>query len=399
MTMEKRENRLRLLFVAMAACLIYAVNGGIRSNYGIMLGGIMESSGLAYDSVSLAVAVAQLMFGVMQPVFGVLALKRSNGFVLCLGTILVAAGLLMTPACHDLWSLMLFFGFLMPAGLGALSFGIIMGTITPILGQKTAATVSGVVSAGSGMGSVVLPPLIHRMLEISGLRGCMIALAAPVICLIPVSIWLSRAKQADAAEKGGAVRVGQMLKTAFSNRSYALLLFAFFTCGFHMAIIETHLFSNMTSEGIADSTASYLFSLYGMTTMLGSVITGALGSRFPMKWVAGVTFTSRIFIIGGFLLMPKTVPAFAAFSLLLGLTGAATVPPVSGMTGKLFGAASLGTLFGILFVSHQLGSFFSAWLGGISITATGSYTTIWLVSGVLALLAGCACFMVKEPKA
>lgn len=166
-----------------------------------------------------------------------------------------------------------------------------------------------------------------------------------------------------------------------------------------MAIIETHLFSNMTSEGIADSTASYLFSLYGMTTMLGSVITGALGSRFPMKWVAGVTFTSRIFIIGGFLLMPKTVPAFAAFSLLLGLTGAATVPPVSGMTGKLFGAASLGTLFGILFVSHQLGSFFSAWLGGISITATGSYTTIWLVSGVLALLAGCACFMVKEPKA
>ena len=116
-----------------------------------------------------------------------------------------------------------------------------------------------------------------------------------------------------------------------------------------------------------------------------------------MKWVAGVTFTSRVFIIGGFLLMPKTIPVFAAFSLLLGLTGAATVPPVSGLTGKLFGPASLGTLFGILFVAHQLGSFFSAWLGGISITATGSYTAIWLASGVLALFAGCACFMVKEP--
>lgn len=399
MTAEKRENRLRLLFVAVAACLIYAVNGGIRSNYGIMLGGIMESSGLPYDSVSLAVAVAQLMFGVTQPVFGVLALKKSNGFVLCLGTILVAMGLLMTPACHAMWSLMLFFGFLLPAGFGALSFGVIMGTITPILGQKTAATVSGIVSASSGMGSVVLSPVINLMLETSGLWGCMIALAVLAICLIPVTIWLSRAKGTDAAQKGGAVRIGQMLKTAFSTRSYYLLLFAFFTCGFHMAIIETHLFSNMTSAGIADSTASYLFSLYGLTTIIGSVITGALGSRFPMKWVAGVTFTSRILIIGGFLLMPKTIPTFAAFSLLLGLTGAATVPPVSGMTGKLFGAASLGTLFGILFVAHQLGSFFSSWLGGISITATGSYTTIWLVSGALALLAGCACFMVKEPEA
>lgn len=118
-----------------------------------------------------------------------------------------------------------------------------------------------------------------------------------------------------------------------------------------------------------------------------------------MKWVAGITFVSRLFIIGGFLLLPKTVFTFAAFSLLLSLTGGATVSPVSGMTGKLFGASSLRTLFGILFVAHQIGSFFSSWLGGISITATGSYTIIWSVSGVLAFLAGCACFMVKEPKA
>lgn len=398
MTAERRENRLNLLFVAMAACLMYAVNGGIRSNYGILLGGIMESSGLPYDSVSLAVAVAQLMFGVMQPVFGMLALKKTNAFVLCLGAILVAAGLLITPACHDMWSLMLSFGLCMPAGFGALSFGIIMGTVTPILGPRTAATVSGIVSASSGLGSMVLSPVIHLMLESSGLWGCMMALAVPAVCLIPVSLWLSRAKETDAAEKGGAVRIGQMLTTAFSTRSYFLLLFAFFTCGFHMAIIETHLFSHMTSAGIADSTASYLFSFYGMTTIIGSVITGALGSRFPMKWVAGITFTSRVFIIGGFLLMPKTIPAFAAFSLLLGLTGAATVPPVSGMTGKLFGASSLGTLFGILFVFHQLGSFVSSWLGGISITATGSHTAIWLASGILALLAGCACFLVEEPK-
>lgn len=397
MTTERKTSRLTILFITMAACLIYAIGGGIRSNYGIMMGDIIESSGLSYDLVSFVVAVAQLMFGVMQPIFGILVLKKSNGFVLCLGTIFVATGLIVTPACTDMWSLMLFFGFLMPAGFGALSFGIIMGAVTPALGEKTAAAVSGVINASSGMGSVVLSPIINLMLESSGLWGCMIALTIPTVCLIPVSIWLSRARKTDVIEKDETITIKQMLKTAFTTKSYYLLIFAFFTCGFHMAIIETHLFSNMTSAGIADSTASYLFSFYGITTMLGSVITGALGSRFRMKWIAGITFVSRLFIIGGFLLLPKTVITFAAFAMLLGLTGTATVPPVSGMTSKLFGPACLGTLFGILFVSHQLGSFFSSWLGGISITVTESYTAIWLVSGVLALLAGCACFMVKEP--
>ncbi len=396
---EKRKNsQLKILFIAIAACLIYALNGGIRSNYGIMLGGLVENTGLSYDTLSFVVALAQLMFGVTQPIFGILALKKSNAFVLSLGTILVAIGLIMTPACTNMWSLILFFGVIMPAGFGALSFGIIMGAITPILGQKTAATVSGIVSASSGMGSVVLSPIINLLLKSFGIWGCMIALTIPTICMIPISVWLSKAREINEAKNDKETTIGQMLKNAFSTKSYYLLIFAFFTCGFHMAIIETHLFSNMTSMGIANSTASYLFSLYGITTMIGSVITGVLGSRFKMKWVAGITFVSRLFIVGGFLLLPKTVFTFATFSLLLGLTGAATVPPVSGMTGKLFGTHSLGTLFGILFVAHQLGSFFSSWLGGISITATGSYTIIWSVSAVLAFLAGCACFMVKEPR-
>lgn len=395
---KRNRSAITLFCIVFAACLFYALSGGIRSNYGIILGGIVENSGLSYDTVSFVVAAAQLIFGVMQPIFGMLALKKSNAYVLCFGVVLSAIGLLLTPACTELWSLMFFFGFLMPAGFGALSFGIIMGAITPLLGEQRAATASGIISASSGMGSVVLSPVINLMMEIFGLWGCMIALTIPAICLIPVCIWLSRADQTSSTEKEKPIEVGEMLKKAFSTKSYYLLLFAFFTCGFHMAIIETHLFSNMTSSGIADSTASYLFSLYGITTMIGSVITGTLGSRFQMKWVAGITFTSRLFIIGGFLLLPKTTVTFTVFSLLLGLTGAATVPPVSGMTNKLFGSANLGTLFGILFVSHQLGSFFSSWLGGISITVTGGYTAIWLVSSVFALLAGVACFMVKEPK-
>lgn len=398
MTTEKRTEYLTILFIATAACLIYAINGGIRSNYGIILRGLTENSGLAYDKVSFVVAVAQLMFGIMQPVFGILALKKSNGFVLSLGTLLLAIGLIMTPMNKSMWNMMLFFGIIMPSGFGALSFGIIMGAITPILGQKTSATVSGLVSASSGMGSVILSPVINLMLDKFGLWGCMIALAIPTLCLFPISMHLSRIGRSNTVEVSEEITIKQMLHTAFSTKSYYLLLFAFFTCGFHMAIIETHLFSNMTSAGLSNSTASYLFSLYGITTMIGSVLTGALGSHFKMKIIAGITFISRLFIIVGFVLLPKTVFSFALFAMFLGLTGSSTVPPISGLTGKLFGSASLATLFGIMFVAHQIGSFLSSWFGGIIITATGSYTSTWLLGGTLALFAGFACFFVKEEK-
>lgn len=397
---QKKTRMLTIIFIAAAACLIYAINGGIRSNYGILLSGVTKFSGVEYASVSFVFAVAQLMFGITQPVFGVLALKKSNAFVLCLGTVMAVIGLMIIPLCTSMWSLMIFLGILMPSGLGALSFGVVMGAITPVLGQKTAATVSGLVSASSGLGSVVLSPLLNLMLTKSGLWGCMIALGVPTAFLIPISIWLSKAGQGTAVTaENHDLSVKRMIAEAFQSRSYLLLLFAFFTCGFQMAIIETHLYSHMTSQGLSDSIAAYLFSIYGVTTMVGSVITGVLSSKFKMKWVAGVTFSLRLFIIGAFLALPKTLLNFGVFAALLGLTGSATVPPISGLTGKLFGPARLATLFGLLMVSHQIGSFFSAWLGGVCITATGSYTLIWLVSGCLAILAGVACFLVKEPEA
>lgn len=252
---KSNSNGLTLAFVAVAACLLYAISGGIRANYGILLKGISESSGLTYASVSFVLAISQLMYGITQPLFGVLAIKKSNAFALCLGTLLVLAGLLMIPLCTSVWSLMVFLGILMPSGFGAISFGIIMGAVTPVLGQKRAAVVSGIVSASSGLGSVALSPLISALLTKAGLLSCMVALSIPTICLIPISILLSRVGQETALNRREEVFIKSMLVDAFSNKSYYLLLFAFFTCGFHMAIIETHLFSNMTASGISDTVA------------------------------------------------------------------------------------------------------------------------------------------------
>ena len=174
-------------------------------------------------------------------------------------------------------------------------------------------------------------------------------------------------------------------------------MIGFFTCGVHMAIIETHLFSQFVSYGIPEETAAYAFSLYGIAVILGSAAVGILDGRFPMKNVLGSLYASRIVIVLMLLILPKTAPAMFFVAILLGFTAASTVPPTSGLVGKLFGARKMATLFGVTFVSHQIGSFFSSWLGGICIQATNGYSLIWIVSIFLSGIAAAASFSVKEP--
>ena len=389
---ETKQNisALTLCGIVFAACLFYALSGGIRANYGLIRGAISDSSTVSYAEMSLILAVAQLSFGIMQPVFGVLALKKSNGFVLCCGAVMAAAGLLGIPFCRGEWSLLLCLGLIMPAGLGAFSFGIIMGAITPLLGERRAATASGIVSASSGLGNIIMAPILRGILDSVGLFGAILALCIPAACMIPLALWFQKFRAPEAVQEKEHPSLKSLLSTAFQNRSYRFLVIAFFTCGFHMAIIETHLYTELTSYGLSEQSVTYAFSVYGITTMLGSVVSGVLGSRYSMKWVLSGFYAARPILTICFLLMPKTLVSAFVFAALLGFTGAATVPPTSGLIGKLFGLAALGTLFGLAFLAHQVGSFFSAWLGGLCVAATGGYVLIWCVDAVLCVLAAAA---------
>ena len=395
---KMRYNRITVCAIILAACLFYAISSGIRSNYGLIQNPISANSGVTYASISFILAVAQLSFGIMQPVFGVLALKKSNGFVLSCGAILATIGLIGIPFCHLEWMLMLFLGLMMPIGLAAFSFGIIMGSITPILGERRAAAVSGFVSASSGLGSIILAPLLRGMLDNIGLWGAILSLGIPTLCLIPVAFWFSRFGNipSEETEDPDTVSFKEMVIDALKNRSYLFLMIAFFTCGFHMAIIETHLYSQFISYGFSDEIVAYSFSLYGIMAMIGSVVSGVLCSRFSMKRVLGCFYGSRAIWIIGFMFLPKTLLTIYAYAAVLGFTGNATVPPTSGLINKLYGPVRLGTLFGFVFVAHQVGSFFSAWFGGLCVTATGSYTLIWIASAMLSILAATASFLVKE---
>jgi MFS family permease len=382
-----------------AACLIYAVSSGIRGSYGIMLGALAASSGVSYSSVSFVLAVGQLVFGVMQPVFGVVALKKSNLFVLCCGVLLMLAGLLTIPFCKSLWMLMLSLGVILPSGTGAISFGIIMGAVTPKLSAGNAFAVSGFVNASTGVGSTVLAPVIQFMIVLGGISGAMLFLSVPTLILLPASLWLCSSK----TQSGGPalqpsernIPLKALFSQALQSRAYRFLAVGFFTCGFHMAIIQTHLFTQITTYGLSEKTAAFAFSIYGITSMTGPVLVGILCGRVPMRRVLGCLYGSRSLIVLVFLLAPKNLFTVCAVTALLGLTGSSTVVPTSGLVGRAFGAAKLATLFGLVFFIHQIGSFFSAWLGGICAAMTGSYTLIWCISAVFSVVAAAASFRIQ----
>lgn len=368
------------ILLTLAASLIYGISSGVRANYGILLGPISQNSGVNYASVSFVLAIAQLSFGVMQPIFGVLSMKKSSPFVLRCGVGLMSAGVLFLPFCKSLWTLLVVLGFLLPSGTAALSFGIVMGVLTPKLPRQAVSGASGIVTASSGIGSTIFSPLIQTLTAAIGLLGTMMFLSVPSILLLPVSLFLCRAR-ADAVpvvkEQKPAGLITLILEAA-KSRDYCFLLTGFFTCGFHMAIIETHLYTQITTCGFDQQIAAYAFSIYGIATLVGCLISGVLCGHFSMRSVLCVIYGSRTIMVLAFLLLPKNLVTIFGFAILLGLTGNATVPPTSGLTEQLFGPAKLAALFGAVFFSHQIGSFFSAWLGGICLTVTGGYTVIWL---------------------
>ena len=397
----KQKNRLTwsIVLISLAGVLIYAVSGAIRTNYGIMRGAISEVTGVGYADMSLILAFSQLMYGLFQPIFGMLAIKRSNAFVLCLGAVLIIIGLIVIPMCGGMLMLMAFLGFIMPIGTAALCYGMVMGTISQALPKSYAAAVSGVLSAANGIASSVMAPVIQRLIASRGIASTMLIPCIPTALVIPLAIWLAK-KSAENAVEDATIDERPSMRTllgeGFRNREYMHVALAFFTCGFHMTIIETHLYTQVVGYGIPEDTAAYGMTLYGMFAIAGALVIGALCSKLKNKYVLGSLYASRPVMIILFLLMPKTVFSVFAFFAALGFTGNSTVPPTSGILRQNFSPIKFATLYGICMVFHQVGGFLSSWLGGLLVESTGSYNAIWLMGAALAACASVLAFTVHE---
>ncbi|MBR1457245.1 MAG: MFS transporter [Oscillospiraceae bacterium] len=398
-----REGVAQFVLIALVGCLIYALNNGVRVNYGLISAAIERATGFDAAAVSFAVALAQLFYGVSQPVFGALALKKTNASVLALGAGMLCAGFLLTPLCTRVWMLDLLFGLVIGGGTGAMAFGLVMSAVTPILGEKKAAAVSGVINGAGGIGGSILAPVAQSLIDRGGLRALMRGFSILSAVIAALCVWLHTAEKKAGKEPGQAEApeeavTGRAILNALKSRDFLHLALAFFTCGFFMAIIETQLYAQIVGLGFSGQTAAFAFTVYGIFGMIGPILAGFLCVKVRCKWVLGTLYSLRPAAVILFLLMRKTVAAVYFFVVLLGLIGNATVPPTTNLLSKLYGAKKLGLLSGTAFVFHQIGSFLSTYLGGILVSSTGSYALIWLAGGALAAAAALLSFTVREPQ-
>ena len=403
MSEQAKEQRLAtIVLITLVGCLISMINNGVRINYGLISTAIESYTGIAAASVSFAVAIAQLFYGFAQPVFGAIALKkRNNSFVLIVGALMLLAGFILIPLCRSAALLDLALGVLVGGGTGAMAFGIVMGAVTPILGEKRAAAVSGIINGAGGIGGSILSPFTQALKDAGGLRALMTCYAVLAAVITAICVWLLTKERAvekdDAAEKDDDTPILKQVGEAIRSREFLHAALAFFTCGFFMAIIETQLYPQLISLGLSGTVAALGFTIYGIFGMLGPVISGFLCVKTRCKWVVGTCYALRPVAVLLFFLMKPSVFSAYFFMIFLGLIGNSTVPPTSNLINKLYGVRKVGLLLGTAFVFHQIGSFISTWLGGI-LGASGQYRLLWILGSALAAGAAILCYTIKEPK-
>ncbi|MGZ9010614.1 MAG: MFS transporter, partial [Telluria sp.] len=390
------------------ASAILMITMGARLTTGLFLSPINTATGLGIASVSFALAIGQFMWGAAQPVFGAVADKYGSGRVIVLGAVMLAAGLALTPFVTSQWGLILTMGILSAAGAGAGSFSILIGATAQRLPASRRPFAAGFINAGGSFGQFVFAPLMQAIIASTGWIAAMFTMAATTLLTIPLAWKLRSAKAAPPAPvivgdgvpaplpAQATMGLGQQIKVALRDPSYLYLHAGFFTCGFHIAFLVTHLPGEVALCNLSASVSATALGLIGLFNIAGSLAAGMLSTRYRMKSILAVTYGARAVLIAVYLLAPKTAMTFYIFAAALGFTWLATVPPTAGLVGKLFGMRYLSTLFGLTLLSHQIGGFFGAWLGGLSFVAFGDYTWMWYADIVLAIGAALINLPIRE---
>jgi predicted MFS family arabinose efflux permease len=313
-----------------------------------------------------------------------------------LGAVLLALGLAITPFMHSGFGLILALGVLSAAGAGGGSFSILMGAAAQRLPAERRAFASGFINAGGSFGQFVFAPLAQALISAFGWVTALLSLAASALLTIPLALPLRDKHHGGPIVHIGGISLSEQTLIAFKDRSYWCLHAGFFTCGFHIAFLVTHLPGEVALCGLPASVSAASLAIIGLANIAGSLGVGWLAQTYRMKYLLFWVYGIRAVAITLFLMAPRTPLTFYFFALVLGVSWLATVPPTAGLVGKLFGTRYLATLFGLTLLSHQIGGFFGAWLGGMAVAASGSYDWMWYADIALATAAALVNLPIRE---
>jgi MFS family permease len=376
--------------LVITAAAIMTITMGARQSLGLFVSPLNTATGLGIVAISFAMAVGQFTWGASQPIFGAIADRFGAMWVIVAGGIMLALGMALTPFASSQWMLLVTIGIISAAGAGAGSFSILIGATARHLPPEKRAFAAGFINAGGSFGQFLFAPINQALISSFGWVIAMMAMAASALATLPLAR-IFRQRPAAASLSGaptsapGGIGLRQQLRIAGRDKSYWCLHAGFFTCGFHIAFLITHLPGEVQLCGLSAGVAATSIALIGLANIAGSLTAGALGNVYRMKWLLFWMYFARAAAVAIYLVAPKTPLTFYAFALVLGFTWLSTVPPTAGLVGKLFGTRYLATLFGLTLLSHQIGGFFGAWLGGVALAGTGTYAWMWYADIALAL--------------
>ncbi|SLN30210.1 MFS transporter [Pseudooctadecabacter jejudonensis] len=377
--------------VLVAGCIIIMISFAVRASFGVFQIPIAEEFAWARAEFSLAIAIQNLAWGIGQPIFGALAERLTDRKAIILGAVIYAVGLVLSansisPIGHQTYAWLVGFGI---AGTG---FGVILAVVGRAASDEHRSMALAVATAAGSAGQVFGAPLAEYLLTLMSWQSVFLVFAGLVLASL---LTLPMMKAPNAASKAELEEsIGQVIRRAFSDPSYTLIFLGFFSCGYQLAFITAHFPAMITemcgpilpggalhSVGITTTSAlgAIAISLIGLSNIAGTLLAGWAGKRYSKKYLLAGIYTGRTIAAALFIAVPITPTTVILFSIVMGSLWLATVPLTSGLVAHIYGLRYMGTLYGIVFFSHQLGSFLGVWLGGRLYDAYGSYTAVWWV--------------------
>src|ERR687897_1242225 len=386
--------------VIVAGCAIAIVTFGTRTSFGLFTEPLSELRGWDRETFALAIAVQNLVWGIGQPFAGAIADRYGSARVLAAGGAVYAAGVALMAVSPTPLAFNLTAGVLVGIGLSGGSFTIVMAALGRLVPEEKSSAAMGLATAAGSLGQFVFAPLGRVFLADYGWQTALLLLASFMVVVPALAAALrGRGGTTARASDGPALPARDAVRRAFGHGSYLLLVAGFFVCGFHVAFITTHLpahiadvaghshggHAGMNTAGPA--IAAWALALIGLFNVVGSYTSGVLGGRYSKRKLLAGIYLARAVVIALFITLPPTPTVVLGFAAAIGVLWLSTVPLTSGLVAVMFGTRYLGALFGIVFLSHQVGAFLGVWLGGLAIEQTGSFMPVWWAGIVLAIVA------------
>ena len=382
-----RPGRGAVFAVILAACLISLIGFGIRASFGLYLDPMTVANGWSRETFALAMAIQNLLWGIGVPIAGAITDRYGPGLVIAVGAVIYGMGVAGMAGSDSGLALHLTGGLLVGLGVAFTSFSLSLAAIARVVSPERRSLALGFGTAAGSLGQVLFSPFSQALISSYGWYDSLVLASFITLLMIPLAFTLPGTGKAP-GEPHSDQTIGEALGEAMSHRGYVLLTVGFFVCGFHVAFMTVHFPAYVTDLGLSPHVGAYALSIVGLVNIAGSFLAGAIGQRFSKKTSLSFIYFARAVVIGALLTAPASEITIYLFATAMGLLWLSTVPLTTGIVAQIFGLKFMATLFGVVFLSHQIGSFIGVWLGGVLYDRTGSYDMMWWAGIFFGVFAG-----------